>query len=72
MFLPFSLAILITPFEKQEASLSASSSSQGFVMTISGRSLYEAVAVEPKEMGFSSGIPRRYASTEELRGGGMH
>ena len=44
--IPFSSSVtFITPSEKHSISLSASLSSHGFIIVISGRSLYEAVAV---------------------------
>ena len=51
---PFSVSTFITPSEKQSANLSASPSSHGFVIVISGRSLYDAVAVERRNKIFNT------------------
>ena len=47
--IPFLFSTFITPSEKHSANLSASSSSHGLVIVISGRSLYDAVAMERRD-----------------------
>lgn len=47
--IPFLFSTFITPSEKHSANLSASSYSHGLVIVISGRSLYDAVAMERRD-----------------------